>query len=225
LHTQYSYAFRRFVVSELNFASMRTAMVESQLRPSDVSDVHVIEAMSKVPREAFVPAERKGMAYIDRPVPLSKGRSLNPPLATGRLLTEAAVKRGEKVLLVGAASGYAAALLAAMGARVTALEEEALLEGGAPSSGAQVVQGPLNAGHAEGAPYDVIVIDGAVEQVPSTLVEQLRDGGRLTAGIIENGFCRLAFGRKTNGAFGLTHLADIEMVHLPGFARAKTFVF
>ncbi|MDX3910202.1 MAG: protein-L-isoaspartate O-methyltransferase [Sphingobium sp.] len=212
-------------MSEPNFASMRTAMVESQLRTSDVSDVHVIEAMSHVPREAFVPAERQAMAYIDRPVPLAGGRSLNPPLATGRLLTEAAVKRGEKVLLVGAASGYTAAVLSEMGAHVTALEEAPIMAANDFLSNVSIVNGPLNAGHAAGAPYDVIIIDGAIEEVPSALVEQLADGGRLTAGVIDKGMSRLAMGRKIHGAFGMQHIADIDMAALPGFARPKTFVF
>ncbi|AUW59072.1 protein-L-isoaspartate O-methyltransferase [Sphingobium sp. SCG-1] len=212
-------------MTETNFASMRAAMVESQLRTSDVSDVRVVEAMGHVPREDFVPAERKAMAYIDRPVPLGNGRSLNPPLATGRLLTEAAIKRGEKVLLVGAASGYTAAVLAEMGAVVTAIEEADVTGKADTFPGVTFVRGSLAAGYPESAPYNAIVIDGAVEEVPSALIDQLADGGRLTTGIIDKGISRLAFGRKSASAFGLTHIADIEMVSLPGFAKPKTFVF
>lgn len=212
-------------MTETNFASMRAAMVESQLRTSDVSDVRVVEAMGHVPREDFVPAERRAMAYIDRPVPLGNGRSLNPPLATGRLLTEAAIKRGEKVLLVGAASGYTAAVLAEMGALVTAVEEADLIGNPDALSGATVVRGSLGGGYPDNAPYNAIVIDGAVEEVPTALIDQLADGGRLTTGIIDKGVSRLAFGRKSANAFGLTHVADIEMVTLPGFAKPKTFVF
>lgn len=212
-------------MTETNFASMRAAMVESQLRTSDVSDVRVVEAMGKVPREDFVPSERKAMAYIDRPVPLGNGRSLNPPLATGRLLTEAAIKRGEKVLLIGAASGYTAAVLAQMGADVTAVEDAELLTQANPPLGVTFVTGSLAAGHPAGAPYNVIVIDGAVEEVPSSLIDQLVEGGRLTTGIFDNGVSRLAFGRKSASAFGLTHIADIEMVLLPEFTKPKTFVF
>lgn len=213
-------------MTEINFASMRTAMVESQLRPSDVSDVRVVEAMGKVPREDFVPADRKAMAYIDRPVPLGNGRSLNPPLATGRLLTEAAIKRGEKVLLIGAATGYTAALLADMEADVTALEEADFSGGaGSPASGVTAVKGPLAAGHPDRAPYNVIVIDGVVEEIPAALIDQLADGGRLVTGLIDKKVCRLAVGRKSAGAFGLSNVADMDMARLPGFARAKTFVF
>ncbi|MGK2908795.1 MAG: protein-L-isoaspartate O-methyltransferase family protein [Sphingobium sp.] len=212
-------------MTEPDFASMRAAMVESQLRTSDVSDVRVIEAMSQVPREAYVPASRRAMAYIDRPVPLGNGRSLNPPLATGRLLTEAAIKRGEKVLLIGAASGYTAAVLAAMGAQVTAVDEAGVSGDAAFPSSVKIVQGSLAEGYPDGAPYDVVIIDGAVEDVPSALVDQLADKGRVATGLIDKGVSRLATGRKSGTSFGLTHIADIEMATLPGFARPKTFVF
>lgn len=213
------------MVTEPDLAAMRAAMVESQLRTSDVNDVRVIEAMAHVPREAFVPAARQAMAYIDRPVPLGDGRSLNPPLATGRLLTEAAVRRGDKVLLIGAATGYCAAVLAAMGAVVTAVDDAELLSHGDAPTGVTLAPGSLAAGAPDRAPYDVIVIDGAIEEVPATLVEQLGDGGRMATGLVDKGVTRLAVGRKSGGAFGLSHIADIEMVVLPGFARPKTFVF
>lgn len=208
-----------------NFASMRAAMVESQLRTSDVSDARVIAAMALVPREAFVPADRQAMAYIDRPIPLANGRSLNPPLATGRLLTEAAIKAGDKVLLIGAATGYTAAVLASMGANVTAVDGADLLPDDQTLSGVTLAPGSLVAGSPAGAPYDVIIVDGAVEDIPDALVEQLADGGRMTAGLADRGVTRLATGRKSGNAFGLTNIADIEMVSLPGFARPKTFVF
>ncbi|WP_420902568.1 protein-L-isoaspartate O-methyltransferase family protein [Sphingobium algorifonticola] len=218
------------MVTEPNFAAMRAAMVENQLRTSDVNDVRVIAAMAQVPREAFVPVTRQAMAYIDRPVPLADGRALNPPLATGRLLTEAAVRRGEKVLLVGAATGYTAALLAAMGAQVTAVDDAALLtpdgtSSVAPLAGVTLAPGTLAGGAPANGPYAVIIIDGAIEEVPGALVEQLGDGGRMATGLIDKGVTRLAIGRKSGDAFGLTHVADIEMVVLPGFARPKTFVF
>lgn len=212
-------------MTEQNYASMRAAMVDSQLRTSDVSEPRVIEAMSSVPREAFVPAERRAMAYIDRPVPLGGGRALNPPLATGRLLSEACVKPGEKVLLIGAATGYAAALLNHIGANVTAVEQDEKLAAQALGAGITPVQAPLNAGAPDNGPYDVIVIDGAVEELPPAIVDQLGDGGRLTAGIIEGGVVRLCHGRKSGGAFGYTNLADIDMAVLPGFAKARGFVF
>ena len=210
-------------MTEQNFSSMRTAMVESQLRTSDVDDQSVIAAMAHVAREDFVPAERRAMTYVDRPIPLGNGRALNPPLVVGRLLKEAQVRAGEKVLLIGAATGYSAALLAQMGAQVTAVEEE----GGAEIAvaGVTVVRGALNAGAAAGAPYDVLFIDGAVAEVPAALVQQLADGARVVTGVVERGVTRLCSGRVVAGTVGLSSLTDIEMVVLPGFAAPETFVF
>ncbi len=210
-------------MTEQNYSSMRTAMVESQLRTSDVDDQRVIAAMAKVPREAYVPAERRSMAYVDRPIPLAGGRALNPPLVTGRLLTEAQIAPGDKVLLIDAATGYAAALLVDMGAVVTAVEEEGVLEIAVP--GITVVRGALNAGAADGAPYDVLFIDGAVEEVPATLVQQLAEDARVVTGVADRGVTRLSSGRVVAGALGLNSLVDIEMVVLPGFGAPKAFVF
>lgn len=211
------------IVTEQNYSSMRTAMVESQLRTSDVDDQRVIAVMAKVPREEFVPADRRAMTYIDRPIPLDGGRSLNPPLVTGRLLKEARVAEGDKVLLIGAATGYAAALLAELGAQVTAVEEEGGVD--IAAAGVTVVRGPLNAGATAGAPYDVLFIDGAVEEVPATLVQQLADGARVVTGIADRGVTRLCSGHVVAGVLGLNSLVDIEMVTLPGFGAAKGFVF
>lgn len=210
-------------MTEQNFSSMRTAMVESQLRTSDVDDQRVIAAMAHVAREDFVPAERRAMTYVDRPIPLAGGRALNPPLIVGRLLKEAQIAQGDKVLLIGAATGYSAALLANLGAQVTAIEEE-----GGPEiavAGVTVVRGALNAGAPAGAPYDVLFIDGAVEEVPAALVQQLADGARVVTGIIERGVTRLCGGRAAAGVLGLASLADLEMVVLPGFAAPEQFVF
>ena len=210
-------------MTEQNFSSMRAAMVESQLRTSDVDDQRVIAAMAHVAREEFVPAERRAMAYVDRPVPLAGGRALNPPLVTGRLLKEAQIAKGDRTLLIGAATGYSAALLATLGAQVTAVEEE-----GGPDiavDGVTVVRGPLNAGSAVGAPYDVLFVDGAVEEVPAALVQQLADGARVVTGIVERGVTRLCSGRVVSGVLGLSRLADMEMVVLPGFAAPERFVF
>jgi protein-L-isoaspartate(D-aspartate) O-methyltransferase len=208
---------------------MRRAMVESQLRTTGVNDPRVIAAMAEVPRERFVPVERRGVAYMDRPVALGAGRALNIPEATGLLLTAAAVRASDKVLLVGAGSGYTAALLEKLAAHVTALEEDAALLTFARENLAglrvELVEGPLNQGWAAAAPYDLIVIDGLVEQVPDALVDQLAESGRLACAIFDRGASRLAVGRKAGAGFGLDLFADCEAAALPGFARPKTFVF
>ncbi|KZE18880.1 MULTISPECIES: protein-L-isoaspartate O-methyltransferase family protein [Sphingomonas] len=212
-----------------DFDAMRHAMVVSQLRTSAVSDVRVVSAMGEVPREVFVPPAQAEVAYRDAPLPLSGDRAINPPLITGRLLTAAEVQPTDRVLLVGAAMGYAAAVLARLAGSVVALEEDAALAAAARDAIAdatvEVVEGPLNAGWAQGAPYDVIVIDGAVESVPDAIVTQLAPGGRLTTGIVDRGVTRLALGRRTEGGFGLVDFADLGCVELPGFAKPKTFQF
>ena len=208
----------------------RHAMVTSQLRTSAVSDPRVQVAMASVAREAFLPDESAILAYRDRPIPLGAGREQNPPLTTGRLLTEAELEAGDRVLLVGAAGGYTAALLAGIVAHVVALESDAALlaiarRALAGSTNVAVVEGPLHAGHPAGAPYDVLIIDGCVEQLPPALVEQIRLGGRVVTGIVERGVRRLAAGRRTAGGFGLQPFADYDCVPLPGFAQPHAFQF
>ena len=216
-------------MTEQNFEAMRRAMVESQLRTTGVNDPRVVAAMAFVPRERFVPADWRALAYMDRPVPLGHGRELNLPEATGRLLTAAQVGRQDRALLVGAATGYTAALLAELGAHVVALEEQSDLLAAArdalSSSPVELVNGPLNQGCTAGAPYDLIFVDGMVEEVPQTLIDQLAEGGRLAAAVHEKGATRLGLGRKSGGGFGMDLFADCEAVRLPGFAKPRSFVF
>lgn len=211
------------------FVLARKAMVESQLRPSGVNDPRVIAAMATVPRERFVPADRRGSAYSDRPVPLGGAREMNAPVVTGRLLTELQLQPSDRALLVGAATGYAAALLTHLLMDVVALEEDESLMAAARSelgdTGIVLVHGPLAAGHAAQAPYDVIMIDGAIERIPRKLIEQLADGGRLATGLIDGGVARLAVGRKAGTGFGVNAFEDADPVRLPGFAAPKAFVF
>lgn len=216
-------------MTEQNFDTMRRAMVESQLRPTGVSDPRVVAAMAMVPRERFVPADLRALAYMDRPVALGGGRELNLPEATGRLLTAAGVQSSDRVLVVGAATGYTAAVVAEISLQVTALEEDKGLikvAGHAlAGSGVELVEGPLSQGWPDGAPYDLIVVDGRIEQVPDTLIAQLSDQGRLACAVTDNGAARLALGRKSGAGFGLDLFADCESITLPGFAKPKTFVF
>lgn len=206
----------------------RAAMVASQLRTSGVSDARVVAAMAEVERAAFLPESQRALAYRDRALPLGNGRMQNPPLATGLLLTEAKIAAGDKVLIVGAAGGYAAAVAAKLGATVTAVEEDAALAATARAAldgVARTVEGPLAEGAAADAPYDVMLIDGAVEEVPAALVEQVRIGGRIVTGVVDRGVTRLATGVRTEGGFGLTSFADVECVPLPGFDQPRGFQF
>lgn len=174
-------------------------MVASQLRTNAVTDTRLLAALERVPREDFLPADRRAAAYIDRGIPLGDGRMLNPPLTTALLLNAAAIEPGDRVLLVGDVTGYAAAVVTEMGGVVGDTDD--------------------------GAAFDAIVIDGAVESVPDDLVARLSPAGRLTCALVENGVTRLAVGRKGGAGFGLVAFADAEAAVLPGFARPKEFVF
>lgn len=212
------------------FDAMRHAMVASQLRTTAVNDQRVVAAMARVPREAFVPDAIRAIAYRDTALPLGGGRELNVPMATGRLLTQAELRSADRVLLIGGATGYTAAVLAEIVAHVTAVEVSADLVAAARAAPidptrVEIVEGPLENGHAAGAPYDVLIVDGAVEALPDALVSQVRSGGRIVTGLVERGVTRLASGVRTDGGFGLVPFLDVDCVTLPGFARPKTFTF
>lgn len=213
-----------------DFETMRRAMVSNQLRTSAVDDVRVIAAMTAVPREAFVPESAQSQAYRDTGVTLGDGRSLNPPIATGRLLTQAGIRPDERVLLIGAATGYTAAVVAHLAESVVAVEEDSALASTAREALAgyptvTLVEGALNAGAADAGPYDVLLIDGAVASVPESLIEQLKPSGRIATGLSDRGVTRLATGSRGGAGFGLQDFADVECTVLPGFEKPAAFVF
>jgi protein-L-isoaspartate(D-aspartate) O-methyltransferase len=217
-------------MSEHNFEQMRRAMVASQLRTTGVNDPRVLAAMGAVPRERFVPADKIAAAYADTLVPLGGGRDLNTPMSLGRLLAEAAPRPGERALVIGAATGYSAAVLARLVGSVVAVEEDSgliAMARNAIPAGADVkwVEGPLTKGYAAGAPYDLILIDGAVEHVPDAIVRQLVDDGRLAAAILDRGVSRLAIGRRAGEGFGMVEISDWAAAVLPGFSKPRTFSF
>ncbi|MGQ0589151.1 MAG: protein-L-isoaspartate O-methyltransferase family protein [Sphingosinicella sp.] len=216
-------------MTDQSFEAMRRAMVASQLRTTGVNDPRVIAAMGAVPRERFVPDERRASAYADLVVPLGGGRALNPPMTLGRLLTEARLKGDERALVVGAATGYGAAVLARLAVSVVALEEDARLAAAAgealAGTGVELVKGPLAKGHAAGAPYDFVLIDGAVEHVPERIIQQVVDGGKIALALLDQGVSRLCVGRVISGAFGATAYSDAAAAVLPGFEKPRAFNF
>lgn len=187
-------------------AAARRAMIDSQLRVSAVNDPAVLAAFDAVPREDFVPEALKANAYIDRALPLGDGHALPAPLVHGRMLSEAMPECGEEALVVSPA-GYLATLVARMGAAVTTLTPA---EAAAAKKGAEVA---------------VIMIDGAIEQLPAGLCAQLAEGGRIVTGIVERGVTRLAFGRKVAGEIALLPLQEIGMPVLAEFAAPKRWSF
>ena len=215
---------------DINFEAMRHAMVQSQLRTNAVNDPRVVTAMARVPREQFVPEGARRLAYRDTAVAIGNGRYLNLPIATGKLLTEAYLEPTDKVLLIGAAGGYTAAVLSGLVRSVVAVESDTDLAAHARAAlvgcgNVEMVEGPLDQGHQAGAPYDVLVVDGCVEALSESLVGQIAPGGRVVTGLRERGVSRLASGRTIKGAFGLRAFADVDCVALPGFAAPRSFVF
>jgi protein-L-isoaspartate(D-aspartate) O-methyltransferase len=216
-------------MTDQSFEPMRRAMVASQLRTTGVNDPRVVAAMGEVPRERFVPEDRSAIAYADAMVPLGHGRQLNPPMALGRMLTEANLRGDERALVVGAGTGYGAAVLARLVASVVAVEESpALATAGRTAlagTGVEIVEGPLNLGYAAGGPYDFILIDGAVEEVPQAIADQVADSGEIALALVDRGVTRLGIGRVVGGAFGVVTYADAAAAVLPGFEKPRTFSF
>ena len=219
----------------IDHADARNRMVDSQLRPNKVSDARILAAMRSLPRERFLPAALAPLAYADEDVRLPGGRCLMEPLVLARLVQLAAPEAGERVLVVGAGGGYGAAVVAACGAEVTALEEDhdllALARGLLPTfaPGVRLVSGKLVAGWRPGAPFDVVMVEGGFEELPAALTEQVRPfGGRLTGVRVADGRVGQAVLSERTGAEPLLSLRpafDCATPVLPCMRRAPGFVF
>ena len=204
-------------------ADARRTMIDSQLRPQGVNDADIIAAFAAVAREDYVPEARAGVAYRDRSVPLGEGRAMIAPAALGAMLMEAQVAPGAKALVVGPGGDYAAALLARLGVETIALDEEQAI--GPKADGVKTVKGGIAKGHAKGAPYDLIMIVGAIEELPEGWREQLVEGGQLVTGIFDAGVTRLARGVRVGDRLALHPFADAQLPVLPQFAKAPAFAF
>lgn len=203
----------------------RRAMVVSQLLPQGVSNRAVVSAMATVERERFVPDQLKDVAYMDRPLRIAPNRAMMPAAALGRILTEVAPAAGEKALVVGSGTGYSSAILIAMGLDVVSLESDRVLGAHANGAGVPTTPGDLGNGHAKAAPYDVILLDGAVEQLPDAIVKQLAPNGRIGLAISDRGVTRLAVGRPGGADLGIATIVDADIPPLPGFEKPRQFTF
>lgn len=213
-------------------ALARRLMIDTQLRPNRILDPRVIDAMGSVPREAFVPERMQTLAYIDEDVAVAPGRYLMEPRVFGRLVQELEIQPDDRVLDVGCSTGYSTAILARLAREVVALEADAAL---AARSGQLLSRhglsnftsrvGPLAAGAADLAPYQAIVLNGAVEEVPNKLKEQLTIGGRLAAVVMTGGVGKATIVTRHQAGFGVREIMDAATPPLPGFAREKGFVF
>lgn len=219
----------------IDFAQARRTMVDGQVRVNDVTDAAIISAMLEVPREKFVPDARANLAYIDEDLlvqeasPGRPARYLMEPMVLAKLVQALELTPVSTVLDVGCATGYSAAVLAKVAGKVVALEEDAALAASAKkllcSSNVELVSGAASAGWPAGAPYDAILLGGAVEEVPQALTNQLRDGGRLAAVIRQNGAARAVLFVRTGDHVSTRRLFDAAIPPLPGFDAPKSFVF
>lgn len=217
-----------------HFAAARRFMVNGQLRPNKVADPRIIAAMLDLPREQFLPPGLVARAYQDEDVALPGGRALMEPMVLARLAQLLALRRGERALVLGAGTGYGAALLARMGAAVTAVEDDAALLAIARAAlpavteagSVTVVEASPVAGHAAGAPYDVILIEGEVPAVPRPILEQLAEGGRLATVLRDRPPARHAIlVRRVGESFTTLPEFDCAATPLPAFLPAAHFIF
>ena len=216
-------------MSPSDYALARNLMVDGQLRPSKVTDRRILDAMRTLPREAYVPAAMAGLAYIDDDIALGGGRVLLKPLVLARLIQLARPHAGEAALVVGSGCGYGAAILAACGVHVTALEEEpALLELAArhPSPLVSQVTGRLADGCAAGAPFDLVVIEGAVRAIPDGIGRQVSANGRLVAVLSPQGGISVAvLAEPSTGGLRAQAEFDAAAPLLPSLLPAPSFTF
>jgi protein-L-isoaspartate(D-aspartate) O-methyltransferase len=219
-----------------DFSTARRNMVDCQVRPSDVTDIRIINAMLALPREAFVPEEQRALAYLDLDLDVSqKGatkRYLIKPMVIAKMIQAAEIKSTDSVLVVGCATGYTAALAAKLAGRVTATESDPALAAKASSVLATlgldrvtVVTAAASAGAPAHAPYDVIVLEGATEVVPDQLYRQLADEGRLVGVFATSRPQRAVLVTHSHSDFGDRPLFDASAPVLPGFERHAAFVF
>ncbi len=222
----------------IDFARLRQSMVDSQIRANDVTDPRILAAMLELPRERFAPEDRRGLAYIDDDLPIRNatagkpGRYLMEPMVLAKLVQALDIGAEDKVLDVGAATGYSAALLGRVAGRVVALEEDSELAAAAAkllaelgAAKVKVVTGALVAGWLAGCPYDAILLEGSVEIVPQALLNQLGEGGRLAAVVRAGGTARATIYTRVAGSVAARPVFNAAAPPLSGFEAPKTFVF
>ena len=213
-----------------DFAERRRVMVDTQIRPSDVTKFPVIDAMLSVPRENFVPDVMRAVAYAEEMIELEPGRVIVEPRTLGKMLDMLDIQPTESMLLVGGGLGYSAAVAAHLAQLVVAVEDDetraqdtltALSDAGADN--AIVHDAALTEGAAEHGPYDLILIEGGVEEVPAALLDQLKDGGRIASIFMAGALGEVRLGHKADGRITWRFAFNATAPVLPGFFKAKTF--
>jgi protein-L-isoaspartate(D-aspartate) O-methyltransferase len=214
-----------------DFATARRHMVDGQVRTADVADLRIISAMMDIPRQQFVPPASAGLAYLDLDLPVGDGaRRLLKPMVFAKLIHAADIASRDRVLDVGCATGYGAAVLARLAGHVTALEQDAGLAQAARTALAtqpnvSLVTGPLTAGWPQGGLYDVIVLEGATEVGPEAFLSQLKEGGRLVCVLGSAPGAKAMLYCRSGQEMGGRPIFDAAAALLPGFAEAPVFAF
>ena len=210
--------------------ALRTMMVDTQVRPSDVTKFPIIEALLAIEREAFVPADKAPVAYMDEPIVLAPGRVLADARGFAKMLDALDLERDELVLDLGCGFGYSAAVLARMVDAVVAVEEDSDMARDAEATlgekgidNVAVLHAPLAEGAPKAGPYDVIVIEGGVETIHAAIEDQLKEGGRIAAVFVEGALGACKIGHKSNGRISWRMAFNTTMPILPGFALEKGF--
>lgn len=214
----------------IDFAAARTNMVDGQVRTADVTDLRILGALQDVARERFVPPQARELAYLDFDLPVAPGRFLMKPRVLAKMLQAATLAATDRVLDVGCATGYSAALLARLAAQVTALEENPELARAAremlgAENNVELVSGRLVDGWTAAAPYDVILLEGATEIVPESLLRQLSNGGRLLCVLGGDPAAKVILYLRSGDDIGGRPIFDASIPILPGFAKAPAFAF
>ncbi len=214
-----------------DYAARRRTMVDTQIRPSDVTKFPIIKAMLAVPREAFVPNDKREAAYVGESIDLGNGRVVLEPRTLSKMLDAVDIQPDELVLDVGCGLGYSSAVIALMSEAVVALEENTTMAAQAERllgehgfDNAAVIEGPMTEGAAKHGPYDVIVIEGGIEELPQHLFDQLKEGGRAVAIFVEGalGICQIGY--KSNGHVDWRFSFNAGAPILKGFRKSRAFV-
>ena len=215
-----------------DFAQRRTMMVDTQVRPNDVTSYPVIEAMLNVPREQFVPDSRRDVAYAGENLELAPGRVLLEPRTLGKMIDILDLQNSDLVLDIGSGFGYSAAIIARFAEAVVAVEDDPEMATQAEARLAAqdvfnvaVVQDALNEGCASQGPYDAVLVEGAIEEFPEALTDQISDGGRVVAMFREGHLGVVRVGLKHDGRINWRFAFNAGAPVLPGFARRQGFVF
>jgi protein-L-isoaspartate(D-aspartate) O-methyltransferase len=215
-----------------DYSAARTAMVDCQVRPSDVTKFPIIEAMLTVPREAFVPSAKKPVAYAGEHIPLSPGRVLLDARTFAKMLDAVNIGPTELVLDLGCGLGYSSAVIARLAEAVVAVEEDDAMAAAAletltdmSADNVLVTTAKLASGDAKHGPYDVVMTEGAIERLPEAIADQIKDGGRIAALVQDGSLWQCRIGHKSDGHITWSYAFDASAPVLPGFEKKQEFAF